>query len=64
MKLLTPPETVQARWALCRACPHFQSHVAPLPGGARVATASCARCGCFLQLKTRLFGERCPEGKW
>lgn len=64
MKLLTPPETVQARLALCRACPHFQAQSMPLPGGGTLPTASCARCGCFLHIKTRLFGARCPEGKW
>lgn len=64
MKPFAPPDTVQARFAVCRGCPHFQAHAVALPGGGTLPTASCARCGCFIHLKTRLFGARCPEGKW
>lgn len=28
------------------------------------AAKRCSRCGCFTGLKTKLFNERCPLGKW
>jgi len=24
----------------------------------------CIKCGCFMKVKTRLIGSKCPIGKW
>jgi hypothetical protein len=51
------PGLYARRVAICRECPAF------LPAG-RVVGARCAECGCFLKLKARIRGAKCPVGKW
>lgn len=41
------------RMAICRSCPFFK-----LPFN------KCEKCGCFMDLKTKLENARCPIGKW
>jgi uncharacterized paraquat-inducible protein A len=41
------------RMKVCQECPQFQ----------RLAN-QCRRCGCFLDLKTKLLEATCPDGKW
>ncbi len=41
------------RMEICRSCPHLT-----LPFN------RCEKCGCFMDLKTRLQNARCPIGKW
>lgn len=38
---------------ICIQCPHFRS-----------ATKQCKKCGCFMPLKVRLPGQKCPINKW
>ena len=40
------------RWAICQKCEY-------LSNGTR-----CAKCGCFMKIKTWLPAEICPIGKW
>jgi hypothetical protein len=53
--LTVSSEEQARRLAICRDCPEFQS-----------AGPKCRKCGCNLQLKTRLSSEtgQCPLGKW
>ena len=43
----------QARWAECQACEHFFK-----------PTGTCKKCGCFMNVKTKLKAAKCPVGKW
>jgi len=45
-------EDVDHRWTVCQACPE-------LTGANR-----CKQCGCFMKLKTKVKGARCPLDKW
>jgi hypothetical protein len=41
------------RMSICRACPMFIS-----------ATGQCKKCGCIMELKTKLAHAECPIEKW
>ena len=41
------------RFEICKACPEL---IKP--------THQCKKCGCFMQLKTKLEIATCPLGKW
>lgn len=48
------PEDVRvARLAACESCPSL-----------RASDCRCSACSCFVDLKTTLAAEACPEGKW
>jgi hypothetical protein len=49
---LAEQDEQQRRWALCQQCPE-------LLDGRR-----CIRCGCYMELKSRLEGMKCPDGHW
>ncbi len=54
MKSVTA-QTKSNRLAICNSCPH------------KVGTEdnpTCAKCGCFLKIKTGWASEVCPIGKW
>jgi hypothetical protein len=53
-----PAATVEARRAICQQCDRATRH----KDGVRVL--KCLECSCWIKLKTRLAGERCPLGKW
>lgn len=56
---LADEATIEARRAICRACPHAMPHEKnPAKFGA------CEKCGCRLQAKTAIASESCPIGKW
>ena len=44
------------RMTVCRPCPAF------LPKS--LIGDRCAECGCFLNIKARIPGAKCPRGKW
>lgn len=46
-------EEAARRLALCGTCQFF-----------RQTDKRCAKCGCFMAMKTYLRAERCPIGKW
>jgi hypothetical protein len=43
----------QRRLEICKACPELIK-----------MTTQCKKCGCFMQLKTKLYNAECPIGKW
>ena len=46
-------ELAEERLNVCKACPDVIPHV-----------NQCKRCGCFMDLKTKLKISKCPIGKW
>lgn len=46
-------ELAESRMAICRACPFYLS-----------LTHQCKKCGCIMNLKTKLKEAKCPVGKW
>ena len=51
MSLIARKDTVEERLAHCDSCEHNKMGI-------------CKRCGCIIQAKTRLAGQRCPIGLW
>lgn len=51
--ILSPEELYNQRITICRECEFF-----------REQSVTCSKCGCYMQLKTRLTGANCPVGKW
>lgn len=41
------------RFSICSACPEMIK-----------LTSQCKKCGCFMNLKTKLQKAECPIGKW
>lgn len=41
------------RMEICKACPEL------IP-----VVNQCKKCGCFMELKTKLEAAKCPLGKW
>jgi hypothetical protein len=48
-----PEEKSSKRYSICVECPHFIA-----------MSKQCAKCGCFMQIKTKLSHAECPVGKW
>jgi hypothetical protein len=48
-----PDEDAAARFSTCLGCEHLLK-----------ATSQCTKCGCFMNLKTKLAAAECPIGKW
>lgn len=48
-----PKLSADDRFKICEECPHFLKN-----------TKRCAKCGCFLKLKTAVPGFHCPIDKW
>jgi predicted ArsR family transcriptional regulator len=46
-------DVANSRYELCKACPFFIK-----------ATSQCSKCGCLMQLKTKLSNAECPVGIW
>ncbi len=42
-----------ARYAICKACPELIK-----------LTKQCSKCGCFMNIKTRMEKADCPMRKW
>lgn len=49
----TTDEIAHERYNMCQGCEHFIK-----------LTKQCKKCGCFMNLKTKLAGAECPVGKW
>ena len=52
-KLKLTPEGARARFEVCLSCEHLIQ-----------LTKTCKKCGCFMELKTKLQDAVCPVGKW
>ena len=48
-----PKEVYDARMSLCLSCPELIK-----------ITSQCKKCGCFMNLKTKIEAAKCPIGKW
>lgn len=46
-------ELAKSRLAICHECPHLIK-----------VTKQCKKCGCLMDLKTKLPHAECPIGKW
>ena len=46
-------KTIDQRMDICKACPELIQ-----------LTKQCKKCGCFMELKTKLEYAVCPLGKW
>ena len=46
-------EEASKRMDICKACPELIQ-----------LTKQCKKCGCFMELKTKLEYAKCPIGKW
>ena len=47
-------DTIKAnRFSICLSCPELIN-----------LTKTCKKCGCFMELKTKLQAATCPIGKW
>ena len=57
MALLTKPDELARRLAICRACPNLTKL-------GRRNFMRCGLCSCPLASKTRFQGASCPAGKW
>jgi len=51
--LLADSTLVEYRIDQCVGCPHFQAE-----------NSRCLKCGCYMNMKTRLVASKCPVGKW
>lgn len=52
-KYVDDEELGKTRFAICKACPELM----PI-------TNQCKKCGCIMNLKTKLRAAACPIGKW
>ena len=46
-------EIAEERFSMCKGCEHFIK-----------LSKQCKKCGCFMNLKTKLEEATCPIGKW
>ena len=46
-------KTIDQRMDICKPCPELIQ-----------LTKQCKKCGCFMELKTKLEYAKCPIGKW
>ena len=51
--ILASQQTMEKRFSICLGCEFLQ------PDHSR-----CLKCGCFMNMKTRLDASKCPVGKW
>lgn len=49
----TDDEKAKERFSICKACPEMIK-----------LTKQCKKCGCFMNVKTKLEKASCPLGKW
>ena len=48
----TPDQKLE-RFNICQACDRWKA-----------STRQCKECGCFMDIKTKIKGSKCPLGKW
>lgn len=46
-------EVHESRFKVCLECPELTA-----------ITHQCKKCGCFMNVKSKLGGAKCPLGKW
>jgi hypothetical protein len=50
--LLNKQSRSEQRMEVCKQCPELR------------ALNNCRQCGCFMNIKTRIYSAICPLGKW
>ncbi len=53
MAILVDKSTFKKRFNICRKCDRLFK-----------PTNTCKECGCFMQIKCRIDGVKCPLNKW
>jgi predicted Zn-ribbon and HTH transcriptional regulator len=53
MTMHAEDQVANSRMSICRSCPELIS-----------LTSQCKKCGCFMNMKTKLQAAKCPIGKW
>jgi hypothetical protein len=53
MTMHAEEQVSNSRMSICRSCPELIS-----------ITSQCKKCGCFMNMKTKLQAAKCPIGKW
>jgi len=54
-RILATQETIEARAAVCEACPKLR---------VKNGKYACVTCGCGFKRKIAVHGSSCPLGKW
>jgi hypothetical protein len=49
---ISSDELAKTRYAICQTCPFLKE------------SKKCAKCGCFMPIKTKLIRASCPIKKW
>lgn len=57
----SPLSETRRRLDICQGCPHRKPFHIPLT---QSEIGKCDVCGCIIELKARLFMEKCPLGEW
>lgn len=52
-KIVDDPKISEERLAICNGCPELIK-----------LTSQCKKCGCIMNIKTKLEAAKCPIGKW
>ena len=53
MKKRSSEDLANTRLSICKKCPELIE-----------LTTQCKKCGCFMNIKTKLEMAKCPIGKW
>jgi hypothetical protein len=64
LPILADARTVKQRLSLCKRCPLFIKGTHQCNPLAKHPNTGVRGCGCFVALKARVAGERCPGGLW
>lgn len=56
------PSLHQQRLGICEQCPEYTTIKIPFTSDTKVH--QCLKCGCVMELKTRVKWMKCPLGKW
>lgn len=53
LPVIVDSEEQQIRYRICESCEFFRPKI-----------KNCSKCGCFMEVKTRLKHAKCPVGFW
>ena len=55
-------DKINERWSICEGCEHFREF--SIVHRHLNVGHQCDQCGCFMEVKVRIPGMKCPIGKW
>jgi len=61
MRLMIDPKEREKRLEICESCEFNDKR---RPKLSPVYLDVCLKCGCMIEAKARVWGSRCPIGKW